>query len=431
MTQHHPEPRVNVQDLLDRMAESSRTVPLVLALLFAVGAAGWIAGLLGDPARAWTALVWNWGVWSGIAVAGAVVSAAAHAANGRWVRPVRRLGEAGTAFLPVSYVVMILLFFGLEHVYPWIEHAPPAKAAWLDRSFFVTREAAGVAVLYAFALTFVYWSLRPDLGRFRERVEGWRRGLYHRLSSGWRGLDEEIDRSHRIRNKLAPALVILYAALWTMWAWDWIMSVDPHWISTLFGAWIFMTHFLGALATMAILACFIRPYRSFSELITTRTLHDMGKMVFAFTVFWTYLFFAQYLVIWYGRLPEETHFVEQRLWTVYQPVATLVLGAVFVVPFLGLLGVKPKRTPSLLTAFCLVSLIGIWLLHFLLLAPGVFPDFVPFGWIEAATALGVVGLFGLCVTGFLRAFPAVAIAAGLPTDPETEKMAVLTEPHHH
>ncbi len=431
MTHHHPEPHVNIQDLLDRMVESSRSLGLVLALCLAVGAVGWIAALLGDPARAWTALVWNWAFWSGIAVAGVVVSAAAHAANGRWIRPVRRLAEAGSAFLPVSYLLMVFLFFGLEHVYPWIVHPVEVKAAWLNRSFFTTRQAIGVAILYGFALLFVYWSLRPDLGRFRERVEGWRRGLYHRLSGGWRGLDEEIDRSHRVRNKLAPALIVLYAILWTVWAWDWLMSIDPHWVSTLFGAWVFMTHFLAALGTLAILSCLVRPYRSFSTLITTRTLHDLGKMVFAFTTFWTYLFFAQYLVIWYGRLPEETHFFERRIWSVYQPVSIIVFAAVFVVPFLGLLRVHNKRTPALLTAFALISLLGIWLLHFLLLSPGVFPEFLAFGWIEAVTALGVFGLFGLSVTGFLRAFPAVAIAAGLPADPETEKLAAMTEPHHH
>jgi len=428
---HRPEPHVDVQDLLDRMVEPARALPVVFVLCLVLGVVGWIAGLLDDPARAWTALVWNWGLWSGIAIAGSVVTAAAHAANGRWIRPVRRLAEASTAFLPVSYLLMLLLFFGLENVYDWVQHPVAAKAAWLDRSFFTVRQAVAVAVLYGFGLAFVYWSLRPDLGRFRERVGGWRRGLYHRLSSGWRGLDEEIERSHRARNKLAPALIVLYALVWTMWAWDWIMSVDQHWISTLFGAWIFMTHFLAALVVLAITASLIRPYRSFPELITTRTLHDVGKMVFAFTVFWTYLFFAQYLVIWYGRLPEETHFVEQRLWAAYQPVATLVIAAVFFVPFLGLLSVKAKRTPATLTGFALVSLIGLWLLHFLLLTPGVFPDFIAFGWIEATVAVGVFGLFGLCYLGFLRAFPAIAIAAGLPADPETEKLAAMTEPHHH
>ncbi|HUP02313.1 MAG TPA: hypothetical protein VM737_12480 [Gemmatimonadota bacterium] len=429
---HRHDRRVNVPDLLDRMLEGpSGSFHLIAVLLCLVGVAGFIAGLLGDPARAWTALVWNWAFWSGLSLAGAVLVAAATASRGAWLRPLRRFAEALTAFLPVSYVIMIVLFFGLEHVYVWVAHPPPVKAPYLNPTFFIVREAVLVAVLYGLALALVYWSMRPDLGRLGDRVGGWRAGLYGRLTGGWQGLDPEVERAHRNRSRLAPALVVAWALVWTMWAWDWLMSVDPHWFSTLFGAWIFMTHFLAAIGATAILACLLRGYRSFSEAVDRRALHDIGKMLFAFTVFWTYLFFAQYLVIWYGRLPEETHFVELRLWGAYQPVATIVFAAVFLVPFLGLLGVRPKRTPALLTAFALISLIGIWLFHFLIVAPGVFPDFVAFGWIELAVAAGLFGAFALSTIAFLSAFPAIAIAAGLPADPESEKLAELTEPHHH
>jgi hypothetical protein len=432
VSEHHEPRRVNVQDLLDCMVERpGRGFYLLVVLLCLVGVVGFIAGLLSDASRAWTALVWNWAFWSGLSVGGSILVAAATASNGRWLRPLRRYAESFTAFLPVSYLLMIALFFGLEHVYPWVSDPPPMKAAYLNESFFIVRQAAAVAVVYGFALALVYWSMRPDLGRLRERVGGWRGNLYARLTRGWQGLDAEEQRARRNRDRLAPALVIVWALLWTVWAWDWLMSVDPHWYSTLFGAWIFMTHFLAAIGATAILACLLRGYRSFSDAVDIRALHDIGKMLFAFTVFWTYLFFAQYLVIWYGRLPEETHFVRLRLWEAYQPVATIVLAAVFLVPFLGLLGVRPKRTPSLLTAFASISLIGIWLFHMLIVAPGVFPDFIALGWVELAVAGGMFGTFSLCTIAFLRAFPSIAIAAGLPPDPESEKLAELTEPHHH
>ncbi|MGH7557347.1 MAG: hypothetical protein ACREMD_06155 [Gemmatimonadota bacterium] len=424
--------RLDLQDLLDRMAEGpARPFYLLAVLLTLAGVAGFVAGIGIDPARAWTALVWNWAFWSGVAIGGPILAASAAVSNGQWIRPLRRFGEALAAFLPVSFALGIVLFFGLDHVYSWIANPIPVKEAYLNKPFFIVRQAAVMAILYGLALTYVYWSLRPDLGQLRERVAGWRRGLYGRLSTGWRGLDEEVERSHRTRSRLGPVLIVAYAILWTFWAWDWLMSIDPHWFSTLFGAWIFMTHYLAAIAATAILACLVRGYRSLAEAVDPRSLHDIGKMLFAFTIFWTYLFFAQYLVIWYGRLPEETHFVKLRLWEAYQPVATIVLAAVFLVPFLGLLGVRPKRTPSLLTGFSLVSLIGIWLLHFVLIAPSVFPDHIAFGWIEALVAAGVFGIFSLCVLAFLAAFPAVAIAAGLPLDPEAEKLAELTEPHHH
>jgi hypothetical protein len=153
-------------------------------------------------------------------------------------------------------------------------------------------------------------------------------------------------------------------------------------------------------------------------------------MVFAFTVFWTYLFFAQYLVIWYGRLPEETGFIKLRLWGAYEPIAIAVLLCVFLIPFLGLLGVRSKRTPVTLTLFSAISLLGLWLFHLLLVAPGPYPDFIAFGWIEALVALGMLGTFAMCFLTFVRAFPPIAMAAGLPTDEEEEKLRRETGPQH-
>ena len=422
-------PRIKGSELVASMDEGSRGAFAVSVLLCLLGVAGFVAGVLSEPQRAWTALVWNWSLWSGIAVGGAALVAAATTAYGQWLRPMRRFAEGLTAFLPVSYLIMIVLLFGLPHVYEWVEHPPAAKALWLNPTFFSIRQAAGLAILYVAALSLVYWSLRPDLGRLRDRVSGWRRGLYDRLTAGWQGIDVELERSARARSKLAPAYAVLYAVIVTFWAWDWIMSIDPHWFSTLFPAWIFMTYFLGAIGVTAIVTCRLRS-GTFRDAIPTRYLHDIGKMLFAFTVFWTYLFFAQYLVIWYGRLPEETGFVKLRLWGAYEPVAIAVLACVFLIPFLGLLSVRSKRTPATLTAFATISVFGLWLFHLLLVAPSPFPDFIALGWIEILVALGVAGTFFACFLTFLRAFPPIAIAAGLPTDEDAEKLRKESGPQH-
>jgi len=423
-------PRLKVDDLIASMDDRSRGFYALSVVLCLLGVGGFIAGMLSDPQRAWTALVWNWSVWSGIAVGGAAVVAAASASQGHWLRPMRRVAEGLTSFLPVSYLIMIVMLFGLHHVYEWVDHPPPAKVAWLNPTFFSVRQVVGLAILYGTALALVYWSMRPDLGRLRDRVDGWRRNLYDRLTVGWEGEDVEMERATSARAKLAPAYAVLYAVLVSVWAWDWLMSIDPHWFSTLFPAWIFMTYFLGALGATAIITCRLRSYRSFSEAIPLRYLHDIGKMVFAFTVFWTYLFFAQYLVIWYGRLPEETGFIKLRLWGAYEPIALATLLCVFLIPFLGLLGVRSKRTPVTLTLFSMISLFGIWLFHFLLVAPSAFPDFIAFGWIEALVAVGMLGTFALCFLTFVRAFPPVAIAAGLPMNEEEVKLRRETGPQH-
>jgi hypothetical protein len=429
-THGHDLPRLHIDDLLTSMDERSRgafTLAVALALL---GVAGFIAGSLSDPQRAWTALVWNWSLWSGVAVGGAAVVAAASTAYGHWLRPMRRVAEGLTAFLPISYLIMIVMLFGIDHVYEWVADPPAAKAVWLDRTFFGVRQVVTLALLYGMALTLVYWSMRPDLGRLRDRVSGWRGQLYERLTAGWKGLDIEVERADATRARLAPAYALVYAVCVTIWAWDWLMSIDPHWFSTLFPAWIFMTYFLAALGMTAILTCRLRTYRSFGDAIRPSALHDIGKMVFAFTVFWTYLFFAQYLVIWYGRLPEETVFVKTRLWGAYEPLALVTILCVFLIPFLGLLGARPKRTPALLTLFSVISLFGIWCFHLVLVAPSPFPDFIALGWIEALVSIGMAGAFVACFLGFVRAFPPFAIAAGLPPDEQADKLRKETGPQH-
>lgn len=426
----HDIPRLRIADLIASMDARSRGIYALAVVACLLGVVGFIAGTISDPQRAWTALVWNWSLWSGIAVGGAAVVAAATISHGHWLRPMRRIAEGLTAFLPVSYLIMIVMLFGLGHVYEWVDHPPAGKQAWLNTTFFSVRQVVGLAILYGTALALVYWSMRPDLGRLRDRVDGWRRSLYDRLMGGWDGEDVELERAAAARAKIAPAFAVIYAVFVTLWAWDWLMSIDPHWFSTLFPAWIFMTYFLAALGVTAIMTCRLRAYQPFADYVPPRYLHDIARMVFAFTVFWTYLFFAQYLVIWYGRLPEETGFVKLRLWGAYEPIAAAVLLCVFLIPFLGLLGIRSKRTPLTLTLFASISLFGLWLFHFMIVAPTPFPDFIAFGWIEALVAVGMLGTFWMCFLTFVRAFPPLAIAAGLPTEEEEMKLRRETGPQH-
>src|SRR5205823_10614686 len=139
--------------------------------------------------------------------------------------------------------------------------------------------------------------------------------------------------------------------------------------SNLFGAFYFMGCFLAALMGLAVLAIAVRRRMGLEALISPRQLHDLGKLCFGFTVFWAYLVWAQFLVIWYGNLPEETYFIFYRLMGPWKPVGVAVFLLVFVVPFIGLLGVRPKKYPPALVTLALVCLAGIWLERYLEIVP--------------------------------------------------------------
>jgi hypothetical protein len=211
------------------------------------------------------------------------------------------------------------------------------------------------------------------------------------------------------------------------------MSLSPHWISTMFPAYYAWGGFLSAVSLTALVALLLRNGEQLRGEITVPRMHDMGKMIFAFSIFWMYLFWSQYLVIWYGNIPEETGFLLARLgsqflqdtwylegfWArISEPYAKVTLFAwilLWVLPFWVLLGQRPKKTPVILGSIATGSVFGFWIERYVLVTPSlVTPEDVlagapitPLGLIEIGIGLGFLGLFFLCFLAFSRAFPGV------------------------
>jgi hypothetical protein len=202
---------------------------------------------------------------------------------------------------------------------------------------------------------------------------------------------------------------VMYAYVLTVLAFDCIMALQPHWFSNLLGGFIFMGAFLGAHMLVALLSMYGAAHLGVSDLVSPKQRHDLGKLCFGFTVFWTYLMWAQFLVIWYGNLPEETGFVFARLWGHWLPIGTAVGVMVFIIPFFGLLGVAPKKNRVIMGFFATVSLLGLWLERYLLVMPSVSPLPGPvFGKPEIGPTLAFLGLFLLAYAIFARSFPMIS-----------------------
>ena len=185
-----------------------------------------------------------------------------------------------------------------------------------------------------------------------------------------------------------------------------------------------MGSFLGAHMLLALTMLFGASHLGVNDLVSPKQRHDLGKLCFGFTVFWTYLMWAQYLVIWYGNLPEETGFVFARLWGHWFPVGRAVFLGMFLIPFVGLLGVLPKKTPVTLGFFASVSLCGLWLERYLLVMPSITPTPGPiFGVPELAPTLLFSGLFLLTYALFARRFPMLS--------PRLAAITISRELAHH
>ncbi len=297
-----------------------------------------------------------------------------YASQGGWGIVLRRIGETTFATLPLMAVLSLPVFLGLRDVYSWAvpgaaEHDALLrwKAPFLNVPFFLIRAAIYFAVWTFMAL------------------------LYYR---GSRGQDVTGDPavSARLRRLAGPAIIVL-AVTQTFASIDWIMSLTPHWYSTMFGVYFVAGSFVGFIALLSVLAAAMRQAGLLETVISAEHLHDMGKLLFAFTSFWAYIAFSQFFLIWYANLPEETIWYRARLEGSWEGVSLLLMAGHFGVPFFYLMGRDVKRRGWTL------AIGGTWLLamHFVDLYWQVMPTLHPEGVrpspLDVAAFIAVGGCF--------------------------------------
>jgi hypothetical protein len=387
---------------------------LVLAV---VGAALFVLSLSGAGShRAWHAFQVNWVFWTGIGSASIAITAVHKIVGARWSGVILRLSQATAFFIPVMLVGLLLIMtVGYHDIYgnmtAALDGMSPGKARWLSHSWMAIRMFVALGGMCIIGIKLIKSDLLPDLELVKSKVSGARRARFDRMLVGY---DEDANhhRIYRLAGMFAPA----YAFAMTIVAFDGVMALQPHWFSNLLGGWYFMGAWLGALMLSALLMLHARKAAGLDEFISEKQRHDLGKLCFGFTVFWTYLMWAQFLVIWYGNMPEETGFVFARLWGPWRPIGVAVGTGVFLIPFSGLLGVAPKKAPITLGALAAISFVSLWLERYLLVTPSVTLEAGPvFGLPELGPMFLFVGLFLFCYAMFSRVFPMVSPRLALIT----------------
>jgi hypothetical protein len=358
----------------------------------AIGLVLLLISLKGNAARVWQAYHFNFIFWLGLAQASVVVAATQKLAKGRWSGLVIRLAEASVAFLPVAVVLFFLSFFGRTYIYPWVLEPRTDLGWWLNPVWFYLRDGAVLALLAWLSWRFVRRDMAPDLAE---------------LAGGQPLETSEAERGLIARD--AAFVVIGFAFGLSLIAFDCVMSLAHKWVSNLYGAFYFMGSFLAALMWLAVLSVRMRQRMGLEDLYSRKQQHDLAKLCFGFTVFWAYLMFAQFLVIWYGNLPEETYFIFYRLWGAWRPIGIAVFLMVFLIPFIALLGEKPKRTPAWLLVIALVSLAGVWIERYYEIVPSINGGGGPaFGVPELGGLLFFGGLYALSHSWFASRYPMIS-----------------------
>jgi hypothetical protein len=420
------------------------TLGLILAV---IGFAIFLFGVFTGHAQAWQAFHINWLFFTTISSAGVAIAAVQRITTARWSRPTVRIIEGFVAWLPVAFVLLLLtVLFGKRAIFPWMTTPPTAheKAVWLDPTFFTIRTLVVYGLITVLSVWFVYRTVRLDVGVMPEWGSSWAKGIRDRMRAGFGDERRELHSTHSMLGKLAVVLALVFGFGWTMLAWDLSMSVDYHFQSTMYGWQVFMGGWVAALMVLSILVRLWRNALGAEELILDRHFHDIGKLCFGFTAFWGYLTFSQFLVIWYGNMPEETHFLFLRMSQPWVKFTVSVAVLMFVVPFFGLLSKSAKLYTPTMTLFALSSIVGLWLQRYVEIYPSIYAAagaehaepaaesgaaaaaHLPFGLYEVGITLGFLGLWIVSYLAFMNAFPRMRVF--MMTSPYRDEVQVPVNP---
>ena len=412
-----------------RYLPRSKNASMMAGVLFLVGLVSFVIRLGQDPDQAWISYVSNWLFFTSIAIGGVLFGVATWIVKSKWNWSMRRVSQSFVAFLPFSFLLALPMLLMLrENYFPWIDMmgvdpVVSQKEAYLNIPFLVTRNLVGMLALFGMATYFVYLAIRPDMGRTKgaDEDDPGRASWRVRLTQGWMGQEEEEVSSYKRMTTIAPAFVMIYAIVMSIFSYDWAMSLEPHWFSTMFGPWFFMGAFWGGIACTALWSLYLRnQHTDFKNHIGLQQRHDIGKLAFAFTVFWTYLFFSQYIVIWYGKLPWEQAWIITRSDPAsWGPYWLMIVSLCFFIPFVGLIGRKPKMKPKLLATFTAIIVVGLWTERYGMVAPSLWHEGDPIFTIwHPLIGCMFLGLYLGSVRWFLSTFPAMQIWQPMQ-DPET------------
>lgn len=327
-----------------------------LLLLTIIGGVVSLIGTVFVPERAWANLLLANYYLLGLGLAAIIFIAMLYVSNAGWATAIRRVPEGMTSVIPFSGIAMVLIMMiGVYHLYEWShaevvaqDHLLQQKSVWLNAPFFILRTLVYLGIWFAFATYIVKLSRKQD-----------ENGLFKLYT----------------RSKTASAIfLVVFAITFSIASMDWIMSLEPHWYSTIFGIYNIIGTFLNGLAVITLLVILLKRMGPFEHIVTKEHLHSLGKLIFAFSTFWMYIWFSQYLLIWYSNIPEEATYMVHRqegIWLIFT-----IVNVVFnwVIPFITLLPAWTKKSEGFLLRVCIIIMVGHWIDLFWMIMPPFMKD---------------------------------------------------------
>lgn len=375
--------------------------------LMVIGLITLIAGFLTDHApegvshdeyhhtRIWANLLVNGWFFMGIALLATFFMALQYVAEVAWSVAVKRVYEAVSSYLPVGAVIMFLILlagqFHVHHLYHWMDpdvinpESPKYdevianKHGYFTPWFFWLRTIAYLVIWNLFQRGFIKRSLEEDL-------QGGTAIHFKNMAKG-------------------AMFLVFFAVTSSTAAWDWMMSIDVHWFSTMYGWYSFAGMWISAMITIILFVLFLKR-KGYLPQVNDSHIHDLGKWVFAVSFLWSYLWFCQFMLIWYTNIPEETIYFQERLHDFgYMGLMWTVFVLNFVFPMILLMSRDAKRNYFFLTIVGCIIFVGHWLDVFMMVMPGTVHGAWHLGWVEIGIALGFLGLLLFTINRALTKAP--------------------------
>lgn len=358
--------------------------------LLGIGILTFVVGLMRSPERAWTAYLAAFFFFSCLGVGGLFWAAINNVANAGWSVTVRRYAEAMTSFLPVVLIGGLVLLAGLKTLYPWADAETVAnspliatKTKYLNAGFFALRVILFVGGWLVFKWFIVGNSVKQDQD----------------------GLD-----SRTLKNvPLSVGFIVFFALSFSLFSVDMLMSLMPSWYSTIFGVYCFSGMFQSIAAVLALIIIYMRRKGFVKGYVTEEHQHDVVKYMKAFTIFWAYIAFSQFMLIWYANIPEETEYYIMRSQHGWLGVSFALLIFRFVVPFLALLPRDLKRNDNHVIAVSVLVLVMQYVDIWWMVYPNFFGGQMVFGFWEIGLFAMFAGIFLICLISFFTKFSLVPV----------------------
>ncbi|KAB2918007.1 MAG: quinol:cytochrome C oxidoreductase [Bacteroidetes bacterium] len=330
-------------------------------------------------ARIWSNLLINSWFFFLISIMGTFFVAVNYLAEAGWSAAIKRIPEAMGAYLPVALITLLVTaIFGANELYHWMHEGVTdpnspnydsiiaGKSAFLNGGFLY----GGIIVIVGLFILFTYLIRKNSL---KEDEVG---GLKH------------FNKSFRI----SATFTFIFAFAFSILTWLLVMSVDAHWFSTIYSVYNFATGFVSGMAVLTLLVLFLKS-QGYLNFVNGEHLHDLGKYMFAFSIFWTYIWLAQYLLIWYANIPEEVTYYNARFDGPYSTHFWFNLALCFFFPFLWFMTRGNKRSTVPLVIGASVILVGHWSDVFILVTPGVMKENAHFGLLEIGMPILFAGIY--------------------------------------